>query len=215
MASVLCSLVIVIVLICTPFAYAQEDEIEPCSITRFDPNCSPSGWVSIIFGDITLTITIGILIYYLQKRTSGKISEAITYIQKVIEHEEESKKRQTIFASQSIKNYFGVILMVSGLMNQHLKDAKTYNDVPDNIRDKYVDVIRMTGQTNHTLNMASRILDPVLTGQILVFIGTIVSIRPELGVGIGFPKYDNIKKDIENITAKLDTYLNDDDAILK
>ena len=202
-------------LIHVPFAYSQESEIDPCSLTQFDPNCSPSGWVAFIIGDVTLAVLIAALIYYLQRNTTNKLSEAIMFTQKVLRQEEESKRRQIIFVTQSLKNYFSGILMIAGLMNHHLINAKTYEDVPHAIRDKQEYMIRMASHSNYTLNLASHILDPMLTEQVRRFISTIEMARPESGVGKGFPRYDEMKKDIANITAKLDACVGKEDKILK
>ncbi len=215
MTSTLLALLVVVMLIHTSSVYAQNEEIESCSITRFDPNCSPSGWVSIILGDVTLTLVIGTLIYYLQKRTANKVSEAIAYIQKIIKQEEESKRRQAIFVTMSLKNYFSVILMTAGLMNQYLANAKTYEDVPVTIRDKQEYMAKMVNHSTDALSLATHILDPVLTEQILKFISMVEKTSPESGVGKGFPRYNEIKKEIANITAKLDACVNSEDKILK
>ena len=209
------ALLAVAILIHVPSAYAQEEEIEPCSLTQFDPYCSPSGWVSFIIGDVTLALMIAIMIYYLQKRTSSKLSESIMFTQKVLKQAEEAKKRQVVFVTQSLKNYFSVILMIAGLMNHYLVNAKTYGDVPDTIRDKQEYMLRMTNHSNDTLNLATHILDPVVTEQIRRLISMVEMTRPESGVGKGFPKYDVIKKEIANITAKLDACVGKEDEILK
>ena len=65
-------------------------------MTRFDPDCSPSGWVSFIIGDLTLALIIAMMIFYLQKRTTARLADAIMFVQKVLKHEEESKRRQLV-----------------------------------------------------------------------------------------------------------------------
>ena len=215
MIPALVALLTVTILVHVPSAHSQEDEVERCSLTQFDPKCSPSGWVAFIIGDVTLALMIAVMIYYLQRRTNARLSESIMFTQKVLRQEEESKKRQIVFVTQSLKNYFSGILMIAGLMNQHLVSAKTYEDVPHAIRDKQEYLVKMTSHSNDTLNLATHILDPVLTEQIRKFIGMIEGIKPESGVGKGFPKYNEIKKEIANITTKLDDCVGKEDKILK
>ena len=209
------ALLAVAMLIHVPPAHSQEENIGPCSLTSFDPHCSPSGWVSFIIGDLTLAVVIAVMIYYLQKRTSKKLSESIEFTQRVLRQEEESKRRQLVFVTQSLKNYFSGILMIAGLMNHYLVDAKTYEDVPHTISSKQDYMVQMANHSNDTLNLATHILDPVLTEQIRRFISTIERTRPESGVGKGFPRYDAIKKEIASITAKLDACVGTENEILK
>ncbi len=196
-------------------AYSQDEDVDPCSLTRFDPDCSPSGWVSFIIGDVTLALFIAMMIFYLQKRTTSRLADAIMFVQRVLKNEEESKRRQLVFVTQSLRNYFSGILMIAGLMNRALVDAKTYEDVPLTIRDKKEFMINMANHSNDTLSLAVHILDPVLTEQIRRFISTIETTSPESGVGKGFPRYDAIKKEIASITAKLDACVGRENEILK
>ena len=214
-ASTFVALLAVAMLIHVPPAHSQEENVDPCSLTSFDPDCSPSGWVSFIIGDLTLAVVIAVMIYYLQRRTSKKLSESIEFTQRVLRQEEESKRRQLVFVTQSLKNYFSGILMIAGLMNHYLVDAKTYEDVPHTISSKQDYMVQMANHSNDTLNLATHILDPVLTEQIRRFISTIERTRPESGVGKGFPKYDAIKKEIASITAKLDACVGTENEILR
>ena len=120
------TLLALVILIHVPPVHSQKENVDPCSLASFDPDCNPSGWVSFIIGDLTLAVVIAVMIYYLQRRTSKKLSESIEFTQRVLRQEEESKRRQLVFVTQSLKNYFSGILMIAGLMNHYLVDAKTY-----------------------------------------------------------------------------------------
>ena len=50
------ALLAVAMLIHVPPVHSQEENVDQCSLTSFDPDCSPSGWVSFIIGDLTLAI---------------------------------------------------------------------------------------------------------------------------------------------------------------
>lgn len=225
-AYALLGLLVITMLIHVPSAHSQEEdddddgnnednEVVRCSLTEFDPKCSPSGWVAFIIGDVTLAIIIAAMIYYLQKRTNTKLSEAIMFTQKVLKQEEESKKRQIVFVTQSLKNYFSGIMMIAGLMNHYLVNVKAYEDIPETIRGKKDYMTTMASHTSDTLNLATHILDPVLTEQVRRFVTTIENISPESGVGKGFPRYEVIKNEIASITAKLDACVGNEDKILK
>ena len=73
----------------------------------------------------------------------------------------------------------------------------------------------MSETFSSTVSLATHILDPVLTEQILKFISMVEKTSPESGVGKGFPRYNEIKKEIANITAKLDACVDSEDKILK
>ena len=191
------ALLAVAMLIHVPPAHSQEENAGPCSLTSFDPD------------------VIAVMIYYLQRRTSKKLSESIEFTQRVLRQEEESKRRQLVFVTQSLKNYFSGILMIAGLMNHYLVDAKTYEDVPHTISSKQDYMVQMANHSSDALSLATHILDPVLTEQIRRFISTIERTRPESGVGKGFPRYDAIKKEIASITAKLDACVGTENEILK
>ena len=211
----LTGLLVFVALAYVPPGYSQEDDVTRCSLTEFDPKCSPSGWIQFIIGDVTLAVIIGMFIFFLQKRTMNKLAEAIMFTRRVLRQEEEAKHRQVVFVTQSLKNYFSAILMVAGLLNNSLAKATTYDDIPATIRNKHEYMTTMATHANDALNLATHILDPVLTEQIRRFVDTIENTNPESGVGKGFPKYDTIKNDIATITKKLDAVVGSGDEVLK
>ena len=117
--------------------------------------------------------------------------------------------------TQSLKNYFSAILMVAWLLNNSLAKATACDDIPATIRDKHEYMTTMATHANDALNLATHILDPVLTEQICRFVDTIGNTNPESGIGKGFPRYDIIKSDIASITKRLDAVVGSEDEILK
>ena len=192
-----------------------DEGVPTCSIMEFDPKCSPSGWVSFIIGDLTLAIIIAAMIYLLQRRTTNKLADAIMFMEKFLKHEEDAKRKQLIFVTQSLKNHFSTMLLIAGLMNNALKKVDSYDDIPAPIREKYKHMIVIASHANDALGIATHILDPMLTEQTRRFIDMVENVNPESGVGKGFPRYDAIKSDISSITTKLDTFIGNKDEILK
>lgn len=196
-------------------AYSQDEDIPTCSLTQFDPNCSPSGWMAFILGELGVAIAIALFLHYLQGQTNSKISEAIEQIQVILKREDESRRRQLIYVNQALKNYFSVILMITGLMNRALAKAETYEEVPETIRDKRKDLIRAVGRSGETLSLAVEMLDPLLTEQIRRLLNRVEEVNLSSGVGKGFPGYDDLKKEIVRFTEKLDAEIGGEDRILK
>ena len=197
-------------------AYAQdEDEVARCSLTEFDPKCSPSGWVAFILGEVIVALIIAVILFRLQHKTEMRVDAAITRIKKIVSDNEEIKRKQMIFANQALKNYFGVILMITGLMDRALANAKTYEDVPANIRDKQDDLIKAVNHASSALSLIVYTLNPLLADQMRRFFDMIDGIDPRLGVGKGFPEYASIKKEIAGFTEKLDAEVDGSDTVLK
>lgn len=196
-------------------AYAQDEDIPRCSLLEFDPKCSPSGWMSFLMGEVAIALVIAVILFRLQNKTESKIANAVREIQKIVRDREESRKKNLIFVTQAMKNYFSVILMISGLMNHALAKAEVYEDVPANIRNKQGDLVMAMKHANDVLNLAVQTIDPLLSEQLHRFLNKVEAINPEAGVGKGFPEYDSIKKEIAYLTEKLDAMIGSDNRVLK
>lgn len=196
-------------------AYAQDEDIPRCSILEFDPKCSPSGWMSFLMGEVAIAVIIAVILFRLQNKTESKIANAVCEIQKIVHDHEEARKRNLIFVTQALKNYFSVILMIAGLMNRSLVKAETYEDVPANIRDKQKDLVMAAEHANGVLNLAVQTMDPLFSEQLRRFLNKVEGIDPEAGVGKGFPGYGDIKKEVAYLTEKLNAEIGDDNRILK
>lgn len=183
---------------------ASKPEIAPCSLVAFDTYCSPSGWMSFILGDIIIAILLALLLRFLSKKTYQRIVEASEHIDTIISREAEAKRRLLVYNSQSLKNTFSILLMNMGLMNMALAKAKTYEDVPKNIREYYADIEFVLNRAYNTIGFSVEVLDPLLVEEIQAFLLKFENIKPESGVGKGFPDYDKTKEDIQRFSDKLD-----------
>ena len=210
--------VMVLSALAPPSAYSQEGDdgiVERCSPFEFDPKCSPSGWVSFALGDVCMAIGIALILFYLQRRTEKKIAGTILEIRAIIHDNETIKRRQVVHMGLTLKNHFSVILMITGLLHRSLARAATYEDVPVDIRNSHHDLSRVLAHCSTVVDMAAHMMDPVLVSQLRQFLSMVRGVDPQDGVGKGFGKYDDIKKDIAYLTKKLDEIVGDSDMILK
>ncbi|MYH04243.1 MAG: hypothetical protein F4140_05160 [Cenarchaeum sp. SB0675_bin_21] len=188
-------------------AFSQDDiteETHTCSLTYFDPHCSPSGWMAFILGDVVIAIALGIFLHYLGSKSYKRLVQNSERIDKILKRSEESKRRLLVFNSQLLKNNFSVMLMNMGLMNMALNKAKVYEDVPQNIRENYRSLQPVLSRTHNTIGSSVDVLDPLFIAEIQSFMTRFEKIKPASGVGKGFPEYEKIKNDIVHITEKLD-----------
>lgn len=185
-------------------AFSQTEEKYTCSLTYFDPHCSPSGWMSFILGDLVIAIALGVFLHHLGSKSYKRLVKNSERIDRILKRGEESKRRLLVFNSQLLKNNFSVILMNMGLMNMALSKAKTYEDIPPNIRENYDSLQSVLNRTHNTIESSLDVLDPLFISEIQMFVTRFEEIKPSNGVGEGFPEYEKIKDGIAHITEKLD-----------
>lgn len=188
-----------------PASSQEEDASGGCSFTYFDPNCSPSGWISFILGDILLAGLLAILLHHLQRKSNAKIDDTTKKIEEILRRENQSRYRRVIFACQSLKDGFSVILVSMGLMNMKLKAAKATDYVSALIFEQKETMGRAISNSHDAVGKATEELDPVLVESIYRLLTRIDSIQPESGAGTGFPEYDYIKTTIRDFTDSLNT----------
>ena len=198
-------------------AYSQEADgvVERCSPFEFDPKCSPSGWVSFALGDVCMAIGIALILFYLQRRTEKKIANTILEIRTIIHDNETIKRRQVVHMGLTLKNHFSSILMIAGLLHHSLARAAVYEDVPVDIRNAQHDLSRIAAHCSTVVDMTAHMMDPMLVSQLRQFLTRVRGVDPQVGVGKGFDRYDDIKRDIAYLTKKLDEVVGDEDMILK
>lgn len=185
-------------------AFSQTENEHSCSLTYFDPHCSPSGWMSFILGDVVIAIALGVFLHHLGSKSYKRLVKTSERIDSILKRSEESKRRLLVFNSQLLKNNFSVILMNVGLMDMALRKAKTYDDIPSNIRESYDSLQSVLNRTHNTIESSLDVLDPLFISEIQAFVTNFEGIKPSKGVGEGFPRYEKIKGDIKRITEKLD-----------
>ena len=206
MGAVVWGAVIFAALLCTTLAvpaFSQMEEPVGCSLTYFDPHCSPSGWLSFILGDLVIAILLAWFLHHLGAKSNAKIDTTTHKIEEILRHEEESRNRRTIFVCQSLKDGFGVIVVSAGLMNMMLKKMKSPDDMEDKLDEQQDVMDRAIRNARNVVDMGVETLDPMLVEGIYKLLNYLENLRPVTGVGTGLPGYDDIKTKIHTFTEHL------------
>lgn len=116
----------------------------------------------------------------------------------------ETRHKKAVFANHELKNHFNIILLNIGLMNRALTKAKTYESIPYKIRHNYDTLNDVLTRTNTTLDGATDLMDSSLISDIRTLIDKIKSADPSIGVGKGYPDYDQINEKIDQCVSRLD-----------
>lgn len=132
---------------------------------------------------------------------------------RVIKYDPASNEARAIYARQTLKNNFAVVLMSIGIMDRALKRAKTYEDVPAAALDMHAGILRTVAQADETLNGAEDLLDAQLVVEIRDLLHIIEAVDVRSDVGGGYPEYNNIKRRIKQCAGRLDSM--GEDAVLK
>jgi len=154
-------------------------------------------------GDILLAGLLALLLYYLQRKHNAKIDDTTRKIEEILQRGNQSRNRRVIFACQSLKDGFGVILVSIGLMNMKLKAAKAGDDVSALIFEQKETMGRAISNSHDAVGKATEGLDPMLVENIYRLLTRLDSIQPDTGAGTGFPEYDYIKDTIRGFTDSL------------
>lgn len=188
-----------------PASSQEEDGSTGCSFTYFDPNCSPSGWISFILGDVLLAMLLALLLHHLQRKSNAKIDYTTRKIEEILHQENLARNRRVIFACQSLKDGFGVVLVSMGIMHMKLNAAKAGDDVSSQILEQGEIIGRSVPNLRDAVGKATEGVDPILVESIYRLLIRLDNLQPELSIGTGFPEYDYIKTTIRNITSSLNS----------
>lgn len=184
-------------------AFSQDEEPVGCSLTYFDPHCSPSGWLSFILGDLVIAILLAWFLHHLGAKSNAKIDATTHKIEEILQHEEEARNRRTTFVCQSLKDGFGVIVVSAGLMNMKLKMMKGANDIGNQLDEQRDAMDRTIRNARNVVDMGVETLDPMLVEGIYKLLNYLENLQPSAGVGTGLPGYDDIKTKIRTFTEHL------------
>lgn len=183
-------------------AFSQAEEPVGCSLTYFDPHCSPSGWLSFILGDLVIAILLAWFLHHLGAKSNAKIDATTHKIGEILQHEEEARNRRTIFVCQSLKDGFGVIVVSAGLMNMKLKMMNGTDDI-GNLDEQHDAMDRTIRNARNVVDMGVETLDPMLVEGIYKLLNYLENLQPSAGIGTGLPGYDDIKAKIRTFTEHL------------
>ena len=213
--SILISLVVITayLLILDHAATYVDSDVPPCSLAQFDPNCSPSGWMSFLIGDLVIAIALGFFLHYMGVQSSIAISRTTSDIKKILDLTKKAERRRTLFISQAMKNHFGVLLLAMGLMNRLLMTAKSYDDIKSTMREQRAGMERTIQRAHETLIMSADLMDPKLLDEMTNILYKLELVKVDLELGNGFPDYKNTRDAIKHCTAKLDASIGSDTTL--
>ena len=175
-----------------------------CSLTTFNDECGPSGWASIILGDIVIAATLVTLMHKMGRRTDEQITSTINKIEEMVKRKKGLKDRRITFVCRTLKNAFETILISAGLMDMQLKDEKDVDTARSRIQPE-LDAMNTAVRNGYDVaDMAVEALDPDLVGNIYRLLDRLDAINPETGAGSGFPEYEEISGNIRIFTESLD-----------
>lgn len=184
-------------------AFSQMEEPVGCSLTYFDPHCSPSGWLSFVLGDLVIAILLAWFLHHLGAKSNAKIDATTQKIEEILQQGEESRNRRTTFVCQSLKDGFGVMVVSAGLMNMKLKMMKGANDIGSQFDEQHDAMNRAIRTARNIVDMGVETLDPMLVEGIYKLLNYLENLQPSAGVGTGLPGYEDIKSKIHTFTEQL------------
>lgn len=193
-------------------AFADTHGIPTCSLTQFDPNCSPSGWMAFILGDIVIAIALAAIFFLIGRLTNTRIGNTTEKIEAILKLDTEARKRRTIFSCQMLKDGFSVVLVSIGLMNMQLKAIKDGNDITNRIKEEHEMMVRTITTLHDTVGRAVEILDPILVSKIDKLLNALMTLQPKSCIGSGFAEYDSLKSAMHDITSDINEILTEINA---
>lgn len=191
-----------------------DSEVPPCSLAQFDPNCSPSGWMGFLLGDLIVAIALGFFLHYMSVRNAMAMAETTSDIKKILEMTKKVEERRAIFVKQAMKNHFSALLIAMGLMNRLLLEAKSHDDIQSTLRTQHATMTRTIQRAYSTLAMYADLMDPLLIDEATNLLYKLELVKVDSELGNGFPDYEETKDAIAHYTSKLDEAI-DHDAVLK
>lgn len=180
-----------------------------CSLTSFNDECGPSGWASIILGDVVIAATLVTLMHKMGRRANEQIASTINEIEEMVKREKKLKNRRVLFVCRTLKDAFGIILISAGLMDMYLKREKDGEAVRKKIEPEIEAMDAAVRNGYDVTDMAVEVLDPDLVGNIYRLLDGLDAVQPETGAGSGFPEYENIRNSIRIFTQSLDEQMRD------
>lgn len=202
-------------------------DVEDCELFALSFDCRLTAWHHLLIGDITIGITLGILLHYLTHRSNIKLASIskITQnnsdkIQKILINQEEVRKRRKKYVIQSIKNQLSALLLCISLINK-LASSHNNPNQKDNtlsIEQGYEEIKNLLQKMQHSLDLSIDVLDPMLVYQIEKLRGTIEqnllqdNKKPQKEK-ILLKNYKKIKENVMTLTKRLNESSDLDDVI--
>lgn len=122
----------------------------------------------------------------------------------------ENRHRTAKVAVQTIKNQMNVILLSIGLLDKALAKADSYKDVPSGVIKQYEGLGHTVTIVGKNLKDISNMVDPDVVREVRDLLYGIEDTDVAVGVGVGYPGYDNIRGSIAVCMEHLNDAINVD-----
>ena len=198
-------IVVVFIILVTVSIYTIQDHgDEECGVFELHYECDLSGWVTLIYGDLVIGVTLAFVFHYLVSDSNKKIEAAVLKTDQILSEIKRIRDRRETYVIQALKNHFSSLLLCIGMINKFLDsgDEKKRAIVETKLND--LDRILQKGQS--VLDLSIDVLDPMIIEKIDKLF---TSITDDMSMDLEDSKisdFDQIKVKIKEITAKLDGY---------
>lgn len=182
----------------------QDHEDDKCDIFELHHECDLSGWITLIYGDLLIGITLALVFHYLVSDSNKKIEAAALKTDQILSEIKRIRDRRATYVIQALKNHFGSLLLCIGMINNFMDSDDEKKKSIAEAKMKDLDRILQKGQS--VLDLSIDVLDPMIIEKIDKLF---TSIADDASMGSGGGKisdFDQIKIKIKEITAKLDEY---------
>ena len=192
----------------------EDSEITPCSLSEFDPNCSPSGWMAFLLGDLVIAIALGFFLHYMSVQSNVAMSKNASDVKKILEMAKKAERRRTVYVNQAMKNHFGALLIAMGLINRLMMTGKSDDRTKGILYEQHASMERIIQRAYATLAMSAESVDPMLIDEASNILYKLESVKIDFEAGKSFPQYKSISESVKQYTIKLDRMM-DYDTVLK
>lgn len=189
----------------TIIIYAIQDHgDDKCDIFELHHECDLSGWITLIYGDLLIGITLALVFHYLVSDSNKKIEAAAIKTDQILSEIKRIRDRRATYVIQALKNQFGSLLLCIGMINNFLDSDDEKKKAIGEAKRRDLDRILQKGQS--VLDLSIDVLDPMIIEQIEKVFTSITDSTPIDSEGDKIQDFDKIKNKIKEITAKLNEY---------
>ena len=184
-------------------AFSQEEVEAGCSLTYFDPHCSPSGWLSFILGDVIIGLILAAFLHYLERKSNAKIDITTSKIEEILRQDKKARDRRTVFVCQSLKDGFGAALISIGLINMKLRTMEKDADASEQLKEQLEVLEKVIRDARIIVSMSVETLDPMLVDSMHKLFNQMEHLQLSSGTSTGLPGYGDMKDRMLMITERL------------
>ena len=205
--------VIGLMVVITVALYSIQDHgDESCDIFELHHECDLSGWITLIYGDLLIGITLALVFHYMVSDSNKKIAAAALKTDKVLSEMRRVHDRRKAYVIQALKNHFSSLLLCVGMINRFINsdDEKKKNIA----ESKKQDLNKILQKSQMVLDLSIDVLDPMLVEKIQKIFTVIEDSMEESDKGM-IVNADQAKTLVKEVTEKLDEESKNIDKILK